>query len=205
MKCDRRRFLKLTASSAACLSPGPTRVSLTPIKSYAAGLKIDGAKEVLTVCPFCSVSCFAIGYVKDGKLVNVEGDPDYPINEGALCAKGAAMFTMTTCHHRVQKPMYRAPYSDKWEEKSWDWMVDRIARKIKDTRDKEFITTNKKGHKVNRLESMFVMGTSHACNEECALTHQFARGLGVVHMDHQARVCHSSTVAALGESFGRAP
>ena len=203
MKCDRRKFLKLTASSAMCLSLAQIGVSLTPIKSYAATLKIDGAKEVFTVCPFCSVSCFAIGYVKNGKLVGVEGDPDYPINEGSLCAKGAAMFTMTTSQHRLQKPMYRAPYSDKWEEKSWDWMVDRIAHRVKETRDKDFILKNKSGQQVNRLESMFLMGTSHASNEECALTHQFARGLGVVHMDHQARVCHSSTVSALGESFGR--
>jgi len=203
MKCDRRSFLKLAGSSAACLSLTQLGVSLSPVRAYAADLKIDGAKEVFTVCPFCSVSCYAIGYVKNGKLVSVEGDPDYPINEGALCAKGAAMFTMTTSHHRVQKPMYRAPYSDKWEEKSWDWVIERIARRVKDTRDKEFVTRNKAGQTVNRIESMFLLGTSHASNEECALTHQFARGLGIVHMDHQARVCHSSTVAALGESFGR--
>ncbi len=203
MKCDRREFLKMSCVGLTSLTLGQLGVGLTPVEAYAAELKIDGAKEFFTVCPFCSVSCFAIGYSKNGKLVSVEGDPDYPINEGALCAKGAAMFTMTTCQHRVQKPLYRAPFGDKWEEKSWDWIVDRIARKIKDTRDKEFVAKNDKGRTVNRLESMFVMGTSHACNEECALTHQFARGLGVVHMDHQARVCHSSTVAALGESFGR--
>ncbi len=124
MKFDRRSFMKLAGSGAACLTLGQLGVSLTPIKAYAEEIKISGAKEVVTVCPFCSVSCHVIGHVKNGKLVNTEGDPDYPINEGALCAKGAAMFSMTTSHHRLQKPLYRAPYSDKWEEKSWDWMLD---------------------------------------------------------------------------------
>lgn len=188
MKIDRRSFMKLAGSGAACLTLGQLGVSLTPVKAYAGDLKISGAKEVVTVCPFCSVSCHIIGYVKDGKLVSTEGDPDYPINEGSLCAKGAAMLTMTTSHHRLQKPLYRAPYSDKWEEKSWDWMLDRIARRIKDTRDKDLILKNAKGDTVNRLESMFLLGTSHAGNEECAIAHQAMRGLGVVHMDHQARI-----------------
>jgi formate dehydrogenase major subunit len=188
MKFDRRSFMKLAGSGAACLTLGQIGVCLTPVKAYAKDLKISGAKEVVTVCPFCSVSCHVIGYVKGGKLVSTEGDPDYPINEGSLCAKGAAMLSMTNCHHRVQKPLYRAPYSEKWEEKSWDWMYDRIARRIKDTRDKDLILKNKQGKTVNRLESMFLLGTSHAGNEECALAHQAMRGLGVVHMDHQARI-----------------
>ena len=203
MKLDRRNFLKLAGTGAACMTLGQLGFDLTPVKAYAAQLKISGAKEILTVCPFCSVSCNVIGYVKDGKLVSSEGDPDYPVNEGSLCAKGAAMLSMTTEHNRLQKPMYRAPFSDKWEEKSWDWMLDRIAKRVKETRDKDFILRNDNGQAVNRVESMFLLGTSHASNEECALTHQFARALGIVYMDHQARVCHSSTVSALGESFGR--
>lgn len=188
MKCDRRSFLKLAGTSAACLSLAQFGVNMTPVEAYAAGLKIDGAKEVITVCPFCSVSCHIIAYVKGGELVSTEGDPDYPINQGSLCAKGAAMLTMTNSHHRLQKPLYRAPYSDKWEEKDWGWMLDRIARKVKDTRDKDIILKNEKGQTVNRLESMFLLGTSHAGNEECAIFHQAMRGLGVVHMDHQARI-----------------
>jgi formate dehydrogenase major subunit len=188
MQCNRRSFLKLAGVGAVGLSLGQLGVDLTPVEAYAAQLKIDGAKEIFTVCPFCSVSCNAIGYVKDGKLVNTEGDPDYPVNEGSLCAKGAAMFTMTTSEHRVKKPLYRAPYSDKWEEKSWEWVMDRIARRVKETRDKDFILKDEHGNTVNRLESMFLLGTSHADNEECALAHQAMRGLGVVHMDHQARI-----------------
>ena len=188
MKCDRREFLKLSAVGLTSLTLGQLGVTLTPVEAYAAGLKIDGAKEVFSICPFCSVSCHVVAYVKDGKLVNSEGDPDYPINEGALCAKGAAMLTMTANEHRLDKPLYRAPHSDKWEAKDWDWVLERIAQRVKQTRDKHFIEVNGKGQRVNRLESMFLLGTSHADNEECSLAHQAMKSLGVVHMDHQARI-----------------
>ena len=101
---------------------------------------------------------------------------------------GAALFSMYTNPHRLTKPLYRAPYSEKWEEKDWGWMLEKIARRVKDTRDKDLILKNSKGQTVNRLESIFMMGTSHASNEECAVIHQAMRGLGVVQMDHQARV-----------------
>ena len=188
MQCDRRNFLKLAGMGAAALSLGSLGVSLTPVEAFAACLKIVGAREVLTVCPFCSVSCHIVGYEKNGKLVSTEGDPDYPINEGALCAKGAAMFTMTTNNDRISKPLYRAPYSEKWEEKSWEWVNERIAQRVKQTRDKRFNQKNAKGDTVNRLDASFLLGTSHADNEECAILHQGMRGLGVVHMDHQARI-----------------
>ncbi len=188
MNCTRRGFLKLTGAGVACLSLGHLGFDLTEAKAYATKLKIEGAKEVITICPFCSVSCNIIAHVRDGQLISTEGDPDFPVNEGALCAKGAALLSMSNSHHRLFKPLYRAPYSDKWEEKDWGWTLDRIARRIKDTRDKEIILKNDKGETVNRLETLFHMGTSHADNEECAIIHQAMRGLGVVHMDHQARI-----------------
>ena len=102
--------------------------------------------------------------------------------------KGAALLSMYTGEHRLTKPMYRAPYSDKWVEKDWDWTLEQIARRVKTARDNDFIVKNAKGQTVNRLESVFCMGTSHASNEECAVIHQAMRSLGVVHIDHQARV-----------------
>jgi len=188
MEFSRRDFLKLTGTGIVGLSLTQLGFDLTPVKAYAATLKIDGAQEVITVCPFCSVSCHIIAHVKDGKLVNTEGDPDYPINQGALCAKGAAMLSLTRNPSRVVKPLYRPPYSDRWEEKEWDWVLDRIAARVKETRDTGLIKTNERGQRVNRLENLFVLGTSHMDNEECALVHQAMRGLGVVHMDHQARI-----------------
>lgn len=189
MKGTRRSFLKGVGAGVLCLSLGHMGFSLKAAHAYARSLKIEGAKEVISVCPFCAVCCQVIGYVKDGKLVSTEGDPDFPVNEGSLCAKGASLCSMYThTHGRVLKPMYRAPYSNKWEEKDWDWMLDHIAKHIKEARDKDLILKNGAGQTVNRLETLFWMGTSHASNEECALIHEAMKGLGIASMDHQARV-----------------
>ncbi len=190
MDSTRRCFLKtMTAlGGLACLNLGSLSMAMAETKAYAGKLKTEGAKEIITICPFCSVCCSVIAYVRDEKLLNTEGDPDFPVNEGALCSKGAALFNMYSSDHRLMKPLYRAPYSTEYVEKDWDWMLDTIARRIKDTRDKDFIAKNAKGQTVNRFESMCHMGSSHASNEECAAIHLAMRGLGVVHMDHQARV-----------------
>lgn len=188
MQLNRRDFLKVTGAGIACLSLSQLGFDLKPMRAYAAELKIAGATEVISVCPFCSVSCHIIAQVKDGKLVGTEGDPDYPINQGALCAKGAAMLSLTRNPNRVVKPLYRAPNSDQWEEKEWSWVTARIAQKVKENRDKNLQLKNAKDQTVNRLEHVFALGTSHMSNEECALTHQAMRALGLVHMDHQARI-----------------
>lgn len=187
MKCTRRSFLKFAGAAAACLTLGQLGVNVEEVRAYARTLKTEGCKEVISICPFCAVCCQVIAYVRDGKLISTQGDPDFPVNEGSLCAKGAALQGMYTGQHRLLKPLYRAPYSDKWEEKDWDWTLNQIARRVKDTRDSDFVVRNGDGKVVNRVETMFSMGTSHASNEECALMHQALRGLGIVYMDHQAR------------------
>lgn len=188
MNCTRRGFMKLAGVGVAGFTLGQMGIDLSPAKAFAAGLKIEGAKEVISICPFCSVSCNFIAHVKNGKIVSTEGDPEYPASEGALCAKGAAMLTMHNSHHRIVKPLYRAPYTNTWEEKSWEWTLDRIAKRVKETRDNDFIRYNAKGQEVNRVESIFHLGTSQMDNEECAVVHQGVRGLGLVHFDHQARI-----------------
>lgn len=188
MNCTRRGFMKLASVGVAGFTLGQMGIDLSPAKAFAAGLKIEGAKEVISICPFCSVSCNFIAHVKNGKIVSTEGDPEYPASEGALCAKGAAMLSMHNNPHRIDKPLYRAPYSDKWEEKSWEWTLDQIARRVKDTRDRDFKRFNAKGQEVNRVESIFHLGSSQMDNEECAVVHQGVRGLGLVHFDHQARI-----------------
>ncbi len=188
MKVTRRDFIKVTGLGAATIALSQLGVDLGPAKAYAKELKIKGAKETISICPFCSVSCHYIAHTRDGKVVSTEGDPGYPVSEGALCAKGATMNSMINSHHRVLKPMYRAPYSDRWEEKSWDWMLERLARRIKETRDQNFKTYNESGQRVNRVEEIFHLGSSQMSNEECAVVHQALRAMGVVHMDHQARI-----------------
>ncbi len=188
MNISRRGFLKATGVGAIGLSLGQLGFDLSPVTAYAYGMKIDGAKEVLSICPFCACCCNVLMHVKDGTVVNVEGDPDYPVSEGALCAKGAALLSMHIGKHRVEKPLYRAPYSTEWVEKDWDWTLARIARKVKDTRDADFKFKNEKGQTINRVDSIFQLGTSQMDNEECTVSHQMLRALGVVHMDHQARI-----------------
>ena len=180
--------MKFTGAGVASLSLVQLGVNVSPAQAYAKKLKTDGSTEVLTICPFCSVGCNIIASVKDGKLVSTEGDPDCPLNEGSLCAKGAALLTMTRNHHRLHKPKYRAPYSDKWEEKDWGWMLEKMARRIKETRDSSFMTKNSRGETVNRCEQIIHFGTSHMSNEECAVAIQAAKAYGLVYIDHQARI-----------------
>ncbi len=188
MDVTRRRFLRITGLGIASLPLTRLGLDLGCVEARAAGFKLEGTREVVSICPFCSVGCHILVHVKDGRMVSAEGDPDYPVSEGALCSKGAAMLSMHREDHRLTQPLYRAPYSDQWEDKPWEWMLDRIARRVKDTRDRDFVAKDGEGREVNRLESLFQIGTSQMDNEECALSHQFLRGLGVVHMDHQARI-----------------
>ncbi|QLA15515.1 formate dehydrogenase-N subunit alpha [Desulfolutivibrio sulfoxidireducens] len=203
MGLSRRGFLKVTGASVAGLALGRLGIDMAPVSAYAAGLKIEGCKEFISICPFCSCCCNVLVHSKDGKIINIEGDPDYPISGGGLCAKGASLKSLHTSPERLTKPLYRAPGSDKWEEKDWNWMLDRIATRIKETRDRDFKQKNEAGQVVNRVESMFHLGSSQVSNEEAAVLHQMIRALGIVHFDHQARICHSATVPALAESFGR--
>lgn len=188
MKVSRRGFIKLTGAGAACLTLSRLGLDLGPAQAYAAGLKIEGSKESISICPFCSCGCNTLVHVKEGKIVNIEGDPDYPVSGGGLCAKGAALRSLHVSPERLTKPLYRAPGSDKWVEKDWNWMLDKIAEKVKAQRDKDLVLKNADGVEVNRLESVFCLGSSQMSNEECSVAHQSLRSLGIVHMDHQARV-----------------
>jgi formate dehydrogenase major subunit len=171
----------------------------------------QGARPVLhkpigekpLICPYCGTGCGMIAAVQEGKLVNLEGDPDHPINQGALCSKGQAARGFVQSPHRVTKVLYRAPGSDRWEEKDWAWALDRIARLIKDTRDAEWVETDDLGQVVSRTESIATLGTSVVSNEGAYAMSKLFRALGIVYIEHQARLCHSSTVPALGVSFGR--
>lgn len=188
MKVTRRELLMVAGAGAGAIALGSLGINSFITESYAKKLKIKGAREVISICPFCSVSCHFIAHVKGGKVISTEGDSGYPVSEGALCAKGSTMLSMINSDHRVLTPLYRAPFSDKWEEKSWSWMIKKLARRIKDTRDQNFKTTNADGHVVNRVDEMFHMGSSQMSNEEASIVVQAMRAMGIVHIDHQARI-----------------
>lgn len=195
MEITRRGFLSLSGAVGSGIALSSLGINLSPTHAYADELnkmnRVKAAKQVSTVCCYCSVGCGLICSVDKmtGKIFNIEGDADHPINEGSLCAKGAGFFDLTEANkHRLRKVLYRAPMSDKWEEKDWDWALPRMARLIKDTRDAGFVKTNAKGEVVNRCENIGHLGSSNIDNEECWLITAKARALGIVYIDHQARV-----------------
>lgn len=189
----RRDFLKYSGVAAAGLTLSQLGFDLTPTEVYAAelrtSLRIKDAKETPTICCYCSVGCgILVSTDKKGKFINVEGDPDHPISEGALCAKGASSYQIAVNENRLKKVRYRAPYSDKWKEVSWDWALDKIAANIKKSRDKSFIGKNKDGKVVNRTDGIASVGSAALDNEECWLYQTFLRSLGLVYIEHQARI-----------------
>lgn len=194
MGVTRREFFVVSGLIGAGVALSNLGVDMGPVKAFAADLKIDKmktAKATTSVCAYCSVGCGLIVSTdsKTGKIINIEGDSDHPINEGALCAKGSALFQTTAANpNRLSKVLYRAPYSDKWQEKSLDWAINEIAKKVKATRDAGFVEKNDKGQIVNRVEDIVHLGSSNIDNEEIAALNLLVRSLGLVYIDHQARI-----------------
>jgi formate dehydrogenase major subunit len=195
MKVTRREFLVGSGTLVGGLALSSLGIDLGPLTAYADEMKkidrVKSAKQSTSICCYCAVGCGLIcsSDTKTGRIINIEGDPEHPVNEGSLCAKGAGIFQTTAANqYRLTKVLYRAPYSDKWDVKTWDWAITRIAKKIKAARDADFITRNEKGLVVNRLETIAHMGSSNVDNEECWLITAMARSMGLVYIDHQARV-----------------
>ena len=195
MQITRRGFLSWTRAIGGGVALSGFGLNLNATRAYADELgkmdRIKVAKQVTTICCYCSVGCGLVCSVDKatGKIFNIEGDADHPINEGSLCAKGAGFFDLTEANkHRLTKVLYRKPYGTEWEEKDWDFALSRIARLVKDTRDKNFTKTNAKGELVNRCEAIGHYGSSNIDNEECWLVSVKSRALGLVYIDHQARV-----------------
>jgi len=192
MSLSRRDFLKFGSATAAGVAVAGEALDLAPVEAAAASLKIKEAKAVRSVCPYCAVGCGQLNYAKDGKIIDIEGDPDTPHTLGRLCPKGAATIQLSNHPLRPTKALYRAPGSDTWAEKPLDWMYDQIARRYYDAREKHFIEKekNKDGQAVtvNRLDAIASLGSACADNEECYLLSKLNRTFGIVYHEHQARV-----------------
>lgn len=191
MELNRRDFLKLSGASVGGLvifttiGDGGTASAKThkvlPLK------KKFGEKT--TICPYDGSGCGFIVASQDGKAVNIEGDPDHPINRGAACSKGGAIRQLGADNpRRLGKVLYRRPGGTAWEEKDWEWTLDQIAKKIKQTRDANWTEKDKDGLLVNRTEALAQLGGAALDNEECALLVKMARSLGIVYLEHQARI-----------------
>ena len=179
----RRQFLGgLTtgAVAAGALSQAGCGPAVPPLKTRA-------ATATTTVCPFCGVGCGQVVATQNGAVINIEGDPGHPVSEGTLCSKGASAIQVVNNPRRLQKVLYRAPGDTAWQEKTWDWALPRIAARVKETRDKTF-RTSVDGRVVNRTEAIACLGGSALDNEEAYLLVKLMRALGLVYVEHQARL-----------------
>ncbi len=191
MKVTRRKFMQISGATAAGLAVSGLGFDLSPVRSHAQMFKPKYAKETTTICCYCAVGCGAIVHTNmkgDGRVINIEGDPDHVINRGSLCSKGAALFQLAETKNRLLRPMYRAPYAKKWKRVSWDWALTEIAKRVKKTRDATFTRKNAKGQVVNRTTDIASVGSAAIDNEECWTYQALMRALGLVYIEHQARI-----------------
>jgi formate dehydrogenase major subunit len=151
--------------------------------------RLRGAEVTRSVCPYCAIGCGLLVFTKVGKVIDIEGNPESPVNEGRLCPKGANTLQLAANPHRLTKVKYRAPYSDRWEEKPLAWAMDRIARLVKDTRDRDFVEQNAAGETVNHLKTVASLGGATLDNEENYLIKKLLTGgLGILPVENQARL-----------------
>jgi formate dehydrogenase major subunit len=191
MKFNRREFIQISGAAAAGVALGGIGFDLSPVKAHAQMLKTKYAKETTTICPYCAVGCGAIVHTSlkgDGRVISVEGDPDHVINRGSLCSKGASIAQLAENENRLTEPMYRAPFSKEWKKVSWDWALGRIAKRVKQTRDASFEEKNAKGQVVNRTTAIASVGSAALDNEECWIYQALMRAIGLVYIEHQARI-----------------
>jgi formate dehydrogenase major subunit len=197
----RRQFLQVSAvsaASAAGLSASSLAIlgfSSNQVLAEVRQYKLARATETRNTCPYCAVGCGILMYSLGDKaknspaeIIHIEGDPDHPVNRGTLCPKGAGLLDFVHSPNRLRYPEYRAPGSDKFVRMSWDDAFDKIARLMKNDRDKNFIAKNADGATVNRWLSTGFLAASASSNETGYLTHKVVRSLGLLAFDNQARV-----------------
>jgi formate dehydrogenase major subunit len=194
MQPTRRDFLKLSTLGGTAVSV--LGFDLAPAYAAVRELKIARTTETRSTCPYCSVSCGVIIHTLGDKsrnvkpvVVHIEGDADHPINQGTLCPKGVTLKQNIVNDRRLTTVKYRAPGGSAWEDKSWDWAIDRIARLVKQTRDEKLIGRDASGRDLNALTAMGVIGGCTDTNEiNYLLVKAFRAGLGVIPIEQQARI-----------------
>ncbi len=193
MDISRRKFLRVSAAGSFALST--LGFDLRPAYAVVRQLKIRNAREYRTVCPYCAVGCGTIAYVHGSgglnttpSVIHVEGDPDNPINGGTLCPKGASQMQLAISPRLRKSPMFRDARSSEWREISWDEAMSWFARKFKETRDASFVERDELGRTVNRCEGLAWVGSATVANEDAYLITKTMRAMGLVYIDHQARI-----------------
>jgi formate dehydrogenase major subunit len=145
-------------------------------------------RVVPTICPYCAVGCGQRVFVKDEKIIDIEGDPDSPISVGCLCPKGAASFQLVTGAHRVRHVLYRRPHGTEWETLPLDEAMEMVAQRVKATRDATFEDSHADGYPLRRTLGIAHLGGATLDNEENYLIKKLFANLGVVQIENQARI-----------------
>src|SRR6266496_4641160 len=191
MQVSRRDFLRVSVGAGAGTAIGGMvglGLTLAPARARAQELRIKDAKTVPSICPFCSVGCATLIHVKDDRIVNIEGDPRSPHNEGTLCPKGAAIFQLHVNPNRPTQVLHRAAGATDWEVWDVERAMNRIAELTKKTRDETFIEKLPNGKLVNMTPAIFALGGATLENEFNHVCQKFWRGLGIVAIENQARI-----------------
>jgi len=188
MELSRRDFLKVSGTSLGGLFL-PAGFAAGALASESLFPLHKPVGEAATICPYCSCGCgLLIATGPDGHIVNTEGDPDNPTNRGALDPKSISVTSISQSERRLRKPLYRAPGSARFEEVEWEWIIAQVAQRVKQARDATFEKTSDKGVTVNRTQAIAFLGGAANNNEECYLASKLSRALGVVNLEHQARI-----------------
>lgn len=186
----RRSFLRLSAAGAIVAAWGGIKLPLEQAAARAAELNLKQATLSTSICCYCAVGCGLLVWTdpKTKRSINIEGDPEHPVNMGSLCPKGGSIWQMIEQAERDTEVLYRAPGALDWEPVPWDWAISRIAAKIKETRDASFEKEDTQGHHLNRTLAMANLGTAAVDNEEGWMLQAFLRSLGLIYIDSHARI-----------------
>jgi formate dehydrogenase major subunit len=191
MDLSRRDFFKVSAGTVTGTALGGVAglgASLAPTLAQAQTLRIEKAKATPSVCPYCSVGCATLVHTVGDKIVNIEGDPRSPHNEGTLCPKGAATYQLHVNPNRPTTVLHRAPGATQWEEWTLDRAMDRVAELVKKTRDETFLERLPSGKLVNMTSAIFSLGGATLDVEWNHIQQKLMRGLGIVAIENQARI-----------------
>jgi len=177
-----RRLLRRLATLGSDPQPiSPRTAAMRP--------RTEGAELTLSVCPYCAVGCSQRVYHRGGEILSIEGNPESPISAGHLCPKGAATYQLHVNPHRITSVLYRAPYSDRWEQRPLGWAMERVAQLIRTTRDRGFVERTESGERVNHCLTIASLGGATLDNEENYLIKKLLTGgLGIIPIENQARI-----------------
>ena len=148
----------------------------------------DADDVVRSICPYCAVGCGQLVYTRDGRITDIEGDPDSPVSRGKLCPKGAATFQLVTGSHRSDSVLYRPPRGTEWQTLPLEEAMEMVAERTMHTREETWESEDDEGRRVNRTLGIAHLGGATLDNEENYLIKKLFTALGAIQIENQARI-----------------